>query len=283
MSSDYWWRAGKYYQGKFDKPVTKQYKISIGTTCMDRLADLSTTLLFNIENEDYPNVEFVVLDYNSQKDNVQKWVRDNMMEYIEKGILNFYRTIEPQFYSMSHSRNLLYRLASGDIVMSVDADNFLRRLDLPRPEMSFASYINLLANQTEGTKGVFIKGHPLRGRQGYFKKDLLEELNGYDEEMENYGYEDIDLLKRAWQLDYIAFPFGGQYFSRIKTGNREKSINMKDKNWRKTEKENQEDSQKKLAAGLIKRNLRKLWGDSQLIKNFREDITVGREKKVKFI
>ena len=64
------------WDGRFTKEVTKQYKVSICTTCMDRLSDLKQTLPQNIQdNLDYPNVEFVVLDYNSKKDDVDGWIK----------------------------------------------------------------------------------------------------------------------------------------------------------------------------------------------------------------
>jgi len=44
----------------------KHFKISFCIVCMNRLHQLSQTLLQNIrDNEDYSELEFIVLDYNS--------------------------------------------------------------------------------------------------------------------------------------------------------------------------------------------------------------------------
>ena len=58
-----------FHRGPYKKPVTKQYKISFCTNCMGRTDDLKQTYLQNIEdNKEYPNVEFVLLNYNSKDD-----------------------------------------------------------------------------------------------------------------------------------------------------------------------------------------------------------------------
>ena len=47
-------RYGNLWDGKFVKEITKGYKISFCTTCMDRLYNLKETLPKNIEdNESY--------------------------------------------------------------------------------------------------------------------------------------------------------------------------------------------------------------------------------------
>ncbi len=91
------------------------------------------------DNSDYPNIEFVVLDYNTTKEPIQRWMLENMHEEIEQGKVAYYRTEEPRFYSMTHSRNMAFRLATGDLVNNVDADNFTGK--------GFASFLNFMANE----------------------------------------------------------------------------------------------------------------------------------------
>jgi len=115
---------GKFWDGKFHKEVTKNYAISFCTTCMGRLYNLKETLPQNIEdNKAYPNLEFVILDYNS-KDNLWEWMSRNMMDHILSGRVSYYRTTEPKYFSMSHSRNIAYKVAKGEIVNNLDADNY---------------------------------------------------------------------------------------------------------------------------------------------------------------
>ena len=62
-------------------------QISFCITCMNRLKHLQETLEKNIlDNFLVDEVEFVVLDYNSQ-DGLEEWIAQSMMKYIEMGIL----------------------------------------------------------------------------------------------------------------------------------------------------------------------------------------------------
>lgn len=100
-------------------------QISFCITCMNRLKHLQETLEKNIlDNFLVDEVEFVVLDYNSQ-DGLEEWIAQSMMKYIEMGILVYYRTTEPAYYRRSHSRNMVFRLAEGEVVCNLDADNYL--------------------------------------------------------------------------------------------------------------------------------------------------------------
>ena len=62
-------------------------QISFCITCMNRLKHLQETLEKNIlDNFLVDEVEFVVLDYNSQ-DGLEEWIAQSMMKYII-GLLN---------------------------------------------------------------------------------------------------------------------------------------------------------------------------------------------------
>src|SRR5688572_31144005 len=112
------------WDGQFTRPVTRQFTISFCTTCMGRIHDLAQTLPRNMaDNADYPALEFVLLDYHS-RDGLEQWVKDHLMPHIESGRLVYARTVEPEWYEMAHSRNVAFKLASGQIVCNVDADNW---------------------------------------------------------------------------------------------------------------------------------------------------------------
>jgi glycosyltransferase involved in cell wall biosynthesis len=144
------------------------------------------------ENIGYPELEFVLLDYNS-KDGLQDWVRDNMSGYIETGILKYYRTDEPEYYSGSHSRNIAFRVASGDILCLVDADNFAGP--------GYAGWVaDSFSTQGINTLITTIRKDaiPLRdqgGKMGFSSK-LFHAVNGIDESFRSYGMEDVDLVNR---------------------------------------------------------------------------------------
>lgn len=168
-------------------------KISICTVCMNRLHHIKRTLPKNIlDNKSYPNLEFVLLDYNSN-DGLEEWVEQEMSEYITSGLLKFYRNEEPIYFDRSHSRNQVYKLSSGDIICNVDADNFIGR--------GFANYVNeVFSNENHiylvaDTQKRF---YFLRNAFGRFcvKKDDLLAVGGLDEEMKSYGSETVDFYER---------------------------------------------------------------------------------------
>ena len=246
-------------------PATKQHKISICTTCMGRVGDIQQTYEQNMEdNLDYPNVEFVLLNYNSQ-DDLDIWAFKNLLPYIRTGMLNYYRTTEPVYYSMTHSRNIAFKIASGDIVNNVDADHYTNP--------GFASYINALANFYPA-KPVFVKSRQKnRGRLGMFKEDFMA-LGGYDESIESYGFDDHDLLMRAWHSGSQVIRFGGEYMRITADHRRHPTGNYKIKDWKYTQRRNSLISLLNLHHKRYTANENHHWGKAHLVKNFSEEVDI---------
>lgn len=258
----------KYFTFQYvysDKPVIKNYSISICTNCMNRVEDIKRTLEKNIlDNIDYPKIEFVLLNYNSQ-DNLDEWVKNNMMEYIDKGILNYYRTTEPKFYSMTHSRNITFKVAQGDIVNNVDGDHYINK--------GFANVVNILANQKH-KRTVFVKSRQKnRGRLGFFKKEFLW-LGGYNEEIEGYGFDDEDLLARAYHSGFNIMKFGGEYMKITDGHKRHVMDNYKNKDWKYTQRKNTLISLLNLVYKRFRANQGKKWGSAILVRNFKEEVRI---------
>jgi glycosyltransferase involved in cell wall biosynthesis len=168
------------------------FSISFCTTCMNRISHIKTTLLKNIlDNLDYQgNVEFILLDYNSS-DGLEKYIKTELSKFINEGKLLYYRTEDPLKYNMSHSRNMAYKLASGDIVCNIDADNFTGK--------GFAKYINEVFNK-DGN--VFLSTHNAKNVKNdvlgriCVKKIHFLNVGGYDERMKHYGFDDFDFVNR---------------------------------------------------------------------------------------
>lgn len=177
--------------------LPKKYKISFCIVCMNRLHQLKETLLQNIkDNEDYDNIEFIVLDYHSQ-DKMEEWIRENMMEYILDGKMTYYQTVEPTVFSHSHSKNIAFKLAGGDIVCNINADHYAGA--------GFARYINQAFMENNNIVLTTIDFHKTRkdyfpakdvfGRVCVKKSDFLK-IQGFDERMNRYGFEDWDFVNR---------------------------------------------------------------------------------------
>jgi hypothetical protein len=170
--------------------VTKiKQKISFCTVSMNRLSFLKETLPKNIEdNLDYGNVEFIVLNYNSA-DEIDEWINTEMSQYIELGILKYIKTSEPKYFLRSHSKNVVSKQASGDIICNVDADNFIGK--------GFAEFINESFCKDPNIY-LFVDKKTEKDCCGRIclTKDDFTTLRGYDEDMEGYGFEDFDLRNR---------------------------------------------------------------------------------------
>jgi len=256
--------------GTFTEPVTRDYRVSICTTCMGRAHDVKVTLPKNLaDNADYANVEFVILDYNSP-DDLEDWMRRNMREQIESGRVAYYKTTEPTCYSMCHSRNVAFLAATGEVVNNVDADNWTGA--------GFAAYVNRLANQ-QPRRAVFAKGRRnLRGRIGFWRDEFIDLLGGYDERFVGRGPDDRDLFNRAVLHGFTLMWFGGGYGTRLLTDRAGDLLlrNYADKHRTGTEKRNERLSKESLSRGESRANAGRRWGAARLVKNFREEIEVGQ-------
>lgn len=164
---------------------------------MDRLHHLRKTLPKNIsDNADYTDLEFVILDYNS-KDNLALWINENMKEQIKSGRIVYYKTEKPEFFHRSHSRNMMFRLAQGDILCNIDADNYTGE--------GFARFVNdkFLKNKNifltpidfNKLKKNFYPPSDTLGR-ACFRKDDFFRIKGYDEQMITHGFQDYDFANR---------------------------------------------------------------------------------------
>lgn len=164
---------------------------------MNRLVHLRQTLPVNIaQNKDYGNIEFVVLDYNSN-DGMEDWARSHLDQYIRSGIVKYYKTYEPRYFDLSHSKNMALRLATGNILCLVDADNYAGD--------SYAHWISsIYASQGKETIITTLrKDHiPLRDQGGKlcFNRDSIYAVKGFDESLVGYGIDDVDLVRRVEKI-----------------------------------------------------------------------------------
>jgi len=174
--------------------LSKKYlKISFCVINMNRLYHLRETLLQNITDAlEYPESEIILLDYNSS-DEMEQWSKEYLGEYIRNNRLIYYKTFEPQVYSHSHSKNLAFKLATGDIVCNINADNYIGE--------GFAAYLNQAFRERPDAflvgDNVLIR-EQFRGTAGkvcLFRDDFLR-VGGFDERMTVYGWEDTDFTNR---------------------------------------------------------------------------------------
>ena len=259
-----------------DIASTPPYKtISFCTTCMNRLSDFQQTIFQNIEdNKFYPNLEFVLLDYSSG-DELSQWVKDNLHHHMLSGRLNYYRTERHTHYKPSHSRNVSFRLAQGEIIVNVDADNYVG--------IGFARHINLcMSTQDNHVMAIpenFLLPDSdkmlLQGRFALYRQDL-HFLGGFDEHLDDHGgysNEDVDLVFRAMMSRYQVVGFSKKHMKRIYTPVERRTINMafSRNDYNQTKAINEKLIGQKLGKGQIQVNPQG-WGRDVVVKNFTEKI-----------
>ncbi len=173
-------------------------KISYCTTCRDRLWQLRQTYLENIFQNDNDSVEFVLLDYNSS-DGLEAWVREFLSEFIAGGRVVFARERSALYFHAARAKNIAHRLASGDVVVNLDADNWCEGITSHlwenfRPQCVYQYY-------NQNSDGSF-------GRIA-LARDAFLRLGGYNESFLPMVWEDSDLLERAKLigLDLVATTF----------------------------------------------------------------------------
>ena len=168
-------------------PMSNNKKLSFCIVCKDRLNHLQSTLRKNIVSNLRDDVEFVLLDYSSL-DGMGAWVESFCHEYIARGILSYYKYQEATSFHRTHSRNMAFKLACGEYLCNLDADNYLGN--------DFAGYI---LNIFEKKQKVFITSDYSKrdsiGRVCVSKSDFLK-VRGYNEKFAGYGFEDIEFYNR---------------------------------------------------------------------------------------
>jgi glycosyltransferase involved in cell wall biosynthesis len=170
----------------------QEVKISLCTVSMNRLAHIMATLPANIAaNKDYNNLEFVLLDYHSS-DGLEEWVKANLADHISSGRLKFFRTTEPLAFNRSHSSNMVFKLASGDIICRIDADNYTGEGFARYVQQQFSKESNIYLSTSMKVPHT---AKDVMGRICLWKKDF-EKVGGYDENMDGYGFEDLDISNR---------------------------------------------------------------------------------------
>ena len=210
--------------------------ISFTTCCKGRLHQLEQTMPQNLEwNRSYPNLEFVLLDYNSQ-DGLEEWVKQHMQQHIASGRLKYFKFPTPEYYSFSHAKNLAMRLAEGEIICNLDADNFTAD--------RFAFY---LAEQLEhvdflvgcSTDNGTFDSDGDQGVTGRFaiRKSLFNHMGGYDERMDSWGFEDHDLFHRLQLLNCSSKTIDSKYLKCITHGDEERNAFTRFKNIGRTSRE----------------------------------------------
>jgi glycosyltransferase involved in cell wall biosynthesis len=262
-------------------------KVSIVTTCMGRLHHLRETMsrnwydaLHDSENysttemdengdpKDWLDFEFVLVNYNSP-DGMDKWVEQ---EYggkggpIDHGMVIHVHDQSATEYSMARSRNIGFKVATGDVVVQVDCDNFIKK--------GFVARCADIARVTAGPVVMFRANHRLRGRLGFRRLEFIDLLGGYDERFVGYGADDRDLFERAKALGFTPVTYGGDLsqFECLDHPAADSIRFMAEKSRRHTEHLNKALHAEAMAAKRYKANQGVPWGSGRVLVNFEKEV-----------
>ena len=167
-------------------------KLSFCIACMNRFHQIKKTLIENLKDneEDSHLVDFVLVDFNSQ-DGLKDFVLTNFKKELEEGYLKYYFTEELKDWHGPIAKNTPHRLAEGDILVNLDADNYT----------GYRGGKFLLDIYESNERDVFIHqgqnifGKGNSGRVSYYREDFML-LGGHNEEFLPMGHLDGDIISR---------------------------------------------------------------------------------------
>jgi len=234
---------------------------------MGRAHHLRVTLPINLKLlRGYPRTNIVLLDYNSS-DDLGTWIGTRWQSELSVSRLLYYFTSEPQSFLMAHAKNVVHRLANGEFVCNLDADNILTTefIDESMRELPVGCDDRILVSCTPG--GAY-------GRT-IIPKVVFERLGGYDEEMRyGWGYEDNDFRRRAERSGLKIVVLSPSCLSYLEHSDDERVAKCISKYPSASEKMHAEISRIKLEHGQLIANAGVRWGAANVIKNFQEPVTI---------
>lgn len=177
--------------------------ITLSTCCRNRTEHLKQTFLKNLEDNPQDYVRFLLLNYNSQ-DDLDDWVRSELSDHVESGRLLYVHEKTAERFKHAHARNVAVRACNTDVICNVDADNFT---GTGFGEWLYQMYLDA------ADRPVFTAWHrgcpagDIFGRISFRVRHLIA-LGGYSEELNQWGVEDWDVIKRAERagLECIDYP-----------------------------------------------------------------------------
>jgi hypothetical protein len=175
-----------------EKEILSSPRITFCISCRDRLWQLKETLPFNLRRADGQHT-FSLVDYGSS-DGMAEWVWSNFSAEIRSGLLTFFEVRNEVSWSSPKSKNLAHRLAAGDYLFNLDADNWIEAKDLEK----------IWAVAKTGRSSHQFSGERSDGSYGRIglARSQFYALGGYDEALLPIAVQDKDLLRRLALRDH---------------------------------------------------------------------------------
>jgi predicted glycosyltransferase involved in capsule biosynthesis len=162
-------------------------KISFCTTCSNRLYQFEKTIdnTYNVVKNN-PDTEWVIVNYGS-KDNLHQFMLDRLKNMSNRVV--YVNETSGRSWHASCAKNVAHTIASGDVLLNLDCDNFIGN-----------TYSMIKEEFTNGVEVLHIWSGVYRdGTYGRIatNKNLFFNIGGYDEKFPPMSGQDCDLLNRA--------------------------------------------------------------------------------------
>lgn len=245
-------------------------KVSLCTTVKNRLHQIKETLPYNLNSNQHPDVELVILDYWSS-DGLEEWMKDNHSLDIEKGKIKYYKLVNPiDIFILTHAINIAFKAAEGEIVCNVDADNFTGK--------EFGAYLIDFFNKPKMI-GASNGGYGLSGRKAFWRQDFIEIIGGYDEDLRyGWGFDEWDIQVRSERLGFEIHYFDnlaeGSYIHHNDEERMKNNLLKKGELWA-PHRLHKAISLAKIDCGIYKANPYRQWGHAEVVKNFKLKTIIG--------
>jgi hypothetical protein len=182
----------------------------------------------------------------------------------------YYSVTGHRHFHHAHAKNIAHRLARGEIVCNLDADNFTGFGFAQYLIDAFSSGKSIMVRSPGGLNGTF-------GRIAMRKMDF-EAIGGYDERMDyGWGYEDTDLIKRAIMagMEEHYIPPTNGFLTAIEHDDLERTQYNRIKIFRHFSRQCHKSlSLETLSRGGFVANAGKLWGKARAIRNFADIVEI---------
>ena len=246
-------------------------KISFCTTCMNRLFHLKETYLRSIKNtRTYFEKEFILLNYNSQ-DGMDDWVKNNLIDHIQSGLVVYYKTNEPMNFIATHAKNVSHKLADGKVLCNLDVDNILVENYCEKIfELFQEDKIIVACNPRDLSGNIGTCGMVL------CKKEHFYSVNGYDENINlGWGMDDTNFQFRCRMKNDLKLVILNENYTKcIPHDNNVRTKCFKDKNIYYTQEISLKITQECAENKQYIANTDQHWGKAKLLKNFKEEVEI---------
>lgn len=225
--------------------------ISFCTTCYNRQSQLEATFKYNAaiiaKNIE---CEWVVVDFGS-KGAPFRTILEQLPKLTSR--VRYFSEDSGRPWHLSRAKNVAHRLATGEILVSLDCDNFIGDSVAVVRQFLLAGISAL--HMWSGVPRDGTSGRIAVTREAFFS------IGGYDEEFRPMGYQDLDFLARisASKRTVLHWPCGaGVAIPNLKSDS-VVYCSPDGENWEDYDRENRAISRSNIASGRLIANKRIGW------------------------